>query len=418
MSDQGPSAHDLPPVSGRRLRVVLTLVAAGFALLFVLGGLPRFRAYRHARAAAEEEAAGKPVVEAGRPARERAAGELTLPADVRAWQTTSLYPRTTGYIKTLLVDIGDRVSADQLLAEIATPEVDAELLQARAALDQARTAAERTESDYQLAQATLVRYEGFARSGGVTQQQLDERRSAERQAWAALQGGKANVSAAAANVSRLEALQGFERVAAPFPGTVATRGYDIGALVSPGSSGPGRELFRIDRTDILRVFIDAPQQYVGEMQIGREAAVTVRNYPGRSFSGTIARTAGSLDPGTRTLRVEIDVTNAENLLFAGMYGEVRLPITRAPALLIPTSATLFDTEGTRVALVKDDRVHFQKVTLGRDLGKNIEVLEGLHPDDLVIRNPGQRLVEGGPVRTASGSPPQEKEQHGGGATAG
>jgi RND family efflux transporter MFP subunit len=401
---------DLPRIGSVGVAILTMLFVAALAGLFLLGYLPHRRLQAEVNADAADGDDARPVVKVVFPIRQRDATNLDLPADIRAFQQTLIYPRTTGYLKRLLVDIGDRVQAGQLLAEIDTPEIDAQLNQARAAVQQARANLEKTRTDFALAQTTLQRYQDVG-DGGVAKQQLDEKQAQLDQAKAGLDVAQANLAASQAEVQRLEALQGFEKIHAPFAGVISTRNYDIGALLSASAAGSGRELFQIDQIDTLRVFVNVPQAYAADIQAGRKAELLVRNYPGRSFEGTITRSAGSIDPTTRTLRVQIDVDNRENRLFAGMYGQLKFQISRKkPPLLVPTSALVYNADGLSLALVKDGRVRFQKVSTGRDLGTEIEIVDGLAGDEQVISNPGEQIREGyevqvaAPARAGAGTP--------------
>ena len=373
------SIDNLPPPSPKKLKKLRAVAVGIVAVLFVGGLVPRLLSYSRSSADAQALINTLPHVDVALPKRAPTEGALSLPGDATALQSTALFPRTTGYMKKLLVDIGDKVVAGQLLAEIDSPEIDAQLNQAKGALA-------KDESDFGLARDTLRRYEQFAKSGGVTRQQLDEKQSAFAQAQAALDSAKAEVE-------RLSALQGFEKIVAPFPGVIVTRNYDVGALLSP-TTAADKELFRIDRVDTIRVFVNVPQSYVGDIKGGQPATFSVRNYPGKEFVGSVTRTSGSLDTGTRTLRVQIEFPNLDGSLYAGMYGQVKIPLTKVQPLTVPTSALQFDAEGLRVATVVEGKVHFKKVTVGRDFGTEIEVLSGIEGSEQVITNPGQRIIEG------------------------
>jgi RND family efflux transporter MFP subunit len=302
------------------------------------------------------------------------------------------------------VDIGDRVKAGQLLAEIDAPDVDAELVQAKASVGQAKANVVKAEDDLELARTTFERYKGFGKGGGVSQQEIDEKRAAYTQAQSALEAFKASVAAAEATVQRLAALQGFEKVYAPFAGVVTARNMDVGALVSAGQTVP---LFRIADTDVLRVYVNVPQSYVQSVRPGQKVGLAVRNYPGKEFEGVVARTAGALDPATRTLRYEVDVPNKEGVLLAGMYGEVRIKAKQdEPPMVVPTSAVVFDSGGTKVWVVEEGKVHPKRVDVGRDFGTEIEVSSGLSGKEQVVTNPGERLADG--VEVEAKSPPQRE----------
>jgi RND family efflux transporter MFP subunit len=389
------------------------LVVGGVALLFAgllialyfigLGSHQQER--RQAQADADAKFALVPSVNVAVPKRDVAGHTVVLPCDIRPNQDTLIYSRTSGYLKKFYKDIGDRVAANELLAEIDTPEVDAQLEQAKAALLQAEANVAKAQADLDLAQRTLDRYQ-IVTGNGVAPQERDEKVSARDQAVAALAQTKASVKAAAADVDRLAVLQSFKKITAPFDGVITERNYDVGALLSAGAPAPGRELFRLTQSATLRVFINMPQVEASLVTLNSPAHLTVRNYPGREFTGTIARLAGALDPNTRTMPFELHFPNPNNELYAGMYGQVRLEISQPnPVLLVPTSALIFNAAGVQVAIVRDGKVHFQPVSLGNDRGTELEVTAGLSPDDHVIANPGERLSEGSSVRAVDPSKP-------------
>ena len=387
---------DIPPIGTGKVILFLVAFAVLFAALFALGWYPMKHDEKLAEADARTNANDKPVVSVANPKPPTTLPSLEVPGDAQALQTTLLYPRTNGYLKKLYVDIGDTVKDGQLLAEIDTPEIDAQLAAADANLQQARAAEQKSKDDFDLTQATYQRYESFAKTGGVTQQQLDEKRSAFTSAKSTLAGAEASVMADEAEVQRLTALQGFEKIYAPFAGTVNTRGYDVGALLNSGGSGGGREIFQISNTTTLRIFVDIPQSYATFIQTGQPVQFAVRNYPGKPFEGYIARTSGSINQQTRTLRVEADFPNKDGHLYPGMYGTLSYrPERQIKYLMIPSSALIYGPEGMRVAVVDDKHIaRFKPITLGADLGIDIEVTHGLSDKDKVVTNPGERLTDG------------------------
>jgi RND family efflux transporter MFP subunit len=389
--------------------VVLAVVvfAALLGILFFVGYRPHKQAQEQAAADANEMSSMAPTVEVVHPKAVTAAQELFFPADVHANQDTSIFPRTNGYLKKLYVDIQDRVEAGQLLAEIDTPEVDAQLAQSKANVAQSNAAVTKAEADLDLAQRTLTRYNDAEQNhpGTVTALDLDTKKSAVDQAAAALVQAKANVVAAQADVQRLATLQSFEKIVAPFPGTITARNFDVGALLAP-SNTVGTELFRIAQTDTLRVFVNVPQADATKVRIGQPAFLLVRNYPGKDFKGTVARSSSAIDTTTRTLSLELHFPNRDGQLYAGMYGQVKLPVTEDnPVVTIPTSALVFNAGGLQVALIKDGKVHFQKINGGRDFGTEMEIPSGLSTDDQVVANPGEKLGEGVDVKIADSAVP-------------
>jgi RND family efflux transporter MFP subunit len=279
---------------------------------------------------------------------------------------------------------------------------------------QAQANINKAQTDLELGKTTLERYESLAKSGGVTQQQLDEKRNQYTQTQAAAEAAQANLAASTADVQRLEALVGFAKIVAPFAGTITSRGYDVGARLSSTDAGAGREIFQLAQTDMLRVFVNVPQAYVTLMKVGQNAELEVGNYPGRKFVGKITRSSGAIDPTTRTQRYEVDFPNKDGVLTAGMYAQVRFHLFQEqPPLIVPSSALVYDAQGMRIAIVKDGKAHFQNVAVGRDFGTEIEVQEGLQPGEMVVANPGERLSEGVEVDVADqpnqGAPPTQNK---------
>ncbi len=391
--------HDLPRPSTLTVAIVAVVFCLLLAALFVIGYIPRHLEANEAASDAQAKANDAPVVSVV-PAKESLGGkDLLLPADIAAYQDTSLFARTNGYLKKMHVDIQDHVKQGDLLAEIDTPEVDAQLQQSKASLEQANASVETSQANWSLAKSTADRYELANKNqpGSVTQEDLDTHRSQFQQAVAALKQAQANVGVAQADVQRLTVLQGFEKIYAPFNGTITARGYYDGALLN--SNGTGAALFRIQQTDPLKVWVQVPQSYADQIQTGQDAFLRVRNHSDKEFKGTVARTAQALDQSTRTMTFELHFPNPDGQLFPGMYGEVRLTVSQTkPVIVIPTSAMVFNASGTQVAVVKDGKAHFQKITVGRDLGTELEVVDGISKEDQIISNPGERLTEGGEVQ--------------------
>jgi membrane fusion protein (multidrug efflux system) len=369
---------------------------------FVVGFMIRHRRIVYRENMAKEQRDQPPVVLVVQPHATQKTFDLTLPADVRAWATTSLYARTNGYLASWTADINDEVKPGQALAVIAAPDTDAELEQAQAALNQQQTAE-------RLAKLTDERFRGLIAIEGVTQQQLDQNRSSLEQAGA-------NVRAAQANVDRLKALVGFEKIVAPFPGVVTARNYDVGALISATNIGAGQELFDLAEVDKLRVFVSVPQPYVELIKFGQPVTLTLeRNFPGHKFVGVVARSTGAVDPVTRTLRTELDFDNRnpQFKIYPGMYGMAIFSIHRAePVLTIPTSALLFEADGKQVATVTpQNKVHFMPIVPGSDFGTEIEAISGLKGDERIIANPGEEIVEGLTVSPQGNAPAGKPAQN-------
>jgi RND family efflux transporter MFP subunit len=331
-----------------------------------------------------------------RVARPRLAGpteDVALPGSIQAREEATIYARTSGYLRRWLVDIGDGVAAGQLLAEIETPEVDQELAQAAAAVAQLRAKHARAEADLALARSTLDRYRGAAEA--VTEQDLAERGAAHAAARAAVDAATADIAAGEANLGRLRELKSFARVLAPFTGTITQRSIEVGDLVTAGTAS-GRALFRVADTDVVRVFVHVPQAFAPTVRTGTAVAVSVREFRTRAFEGRVTRTAGALDPTSRTLLTEIHVPNPDHALLPGMFARARIALARPSApLLVPAATLVLTAEGPRVAVVDDGgRVRFRKLEIEDDYGSEVSITSGLSVEDRLILSPGERLHEG------------------------
>ena len=386
------------PKPGRRAGHywVAVLAALTVAALIVSGILPRIQASKNLRRETQEMAV--PTVTVLQPRRSAAAPEVVLPANVQAFIDAPIYARTNGYLKQWYVDIGAHVKAGQLLAEIDTPEVNQQLRQARADLNTA-------EANLNLSRITAERYQDLLKTDSVSKQDADNAAGD----YAAKQ---AIVRSAEANVKRLEELQSFQKIYAPFTGVITARNTDIGALIDSGASGGQRtEMFHIAQPDRLRVYVNVPEAYSQAAKPGLTADLTLAEFPGRRFQGKLVRTANAIDTNTRTLLVEIDVDNPTGTLLSGAYAEVHLKLPgAASSLILPVNALLFRSEGLRVATVPDGQhVVLKPVTLGHDFGNEVEVVAGLNGDDTVILSPPDSIVSGQTVRivqTSSSGAPQ------------
>jgi RND family efflux transporter MFP subunit len=376
-SPTGPRTPRHWSTAGKSVATVAVVAAAFFAVVLVFG-LAHQRAVRSELAADARDHARTPV-SVTHP--QSSASELSVrfPANIQAYTETPIYARTNGYIKRWLVDIGARVERGQLLAEIETPELDQQLRQAEAAQAQA-------QANLDLARTTAARYQQLLKQDGVSKQETD-------QAVSTLHADEANVKAAIANVDQLKELQSFEKVTAPFAGTITARYIDIGTLIA---SGTNTLLFRLAEISTLRVYANVPEVDNKDIVIGMSVDLETPGTKGKKFSGQVVRTAGAIDPVSRTLLTEIRVPNPKLELVPGEFGEVTFHLhSRKPVLIIPASALLFRAEGTQVALVQGEgHVHLQNIRLGRDLGNSVEVLSGLTPDDAVIENPSDSITDG------------------------
>lgn len=364
---------------------LLALVIA--ALLVVFGILPRIQA----RTALRQETIrmAVPTVAVVQPKRSAPAQEIVLPANVQAFADAPIYARTNGYLKRWYVDIGSRVKEGQLLAEIDTPEVNQQLRQSRADLAT-------SQANLNLSKITADRYEGLLKTDSVSKQESDNAAGDYAAKQAALQSAQANVK-------RLEELQSFQRIYAPFSGVITARNTDIGALINSGSTGGnGNELFHIAQPDKLRVYVSVPQIYSQAAKPGLNADLTLAEFPGRRFQGKLVRTANAIDPTSRTLLVEIAVDNPTRQLFTGSYAEVHFQLpTPASSLILPVNTLLFRSEGLRVAIVgPGQKVELKAITLGHDFGSEVEVVAGLEGNENVIVNPPDSVIDGETVRIA------------------
>ncbi|MDB6138399.1 MAG: efflux transporter, family, subunit [Verrucomicrobiaceae bacterium] len=321
--------------------------------------------------------------------------DILLPGDITAMQETTLYARAKGYVSKWLVDIGDNVKNGQLLAEIETPELDQQLAAARDSLKQA-------ETNVELARTTAERWEKLVSDKVVSKQENDEKQ-------ASFKAQTEGLSATKAELGRLEQLQGFKKITAPFAGKITARKIDNGSLVSEGSGNAGTVLFTIAQTDPLRVFVNVPQDEAPLIAIGNEAKLIVKELASRDFTGKVTRTSGALDPTSRTLRTEVEVPNNDGALFAGMYAEVKFTLReKAAPILIPANVFVFKPEGTQAAIVTaDNKIHWQKIEVGRDFGTTMEVLKGLEDNVRVVMNPSDDLTEG--LEVEARQPDEKKE---------
>ena len=318
--------------------------------------------------------------------------DLILPGNIQSYVESPIYARTNGYLKKWYKDIGSHVAQGQLLAEIDTPEVDAQLAQARADLATA-------EANVKLAGITAQRYQDLLKTDAVSKQDVDNYNGD----YAAKQ---AMVQSAQANVKRLEELESFKRVYAPFSGVITKRNVDIGTLINAGNGGTStREMFDLAQTDPLRVYVAVPQTYAYALRDGMRACLELSEFPDRSFCGSVVRSAGAVDPATRTLLTEVDVPNPSNALLEGEYAQVHFD-AKLPGehLSVPNNALLFRPEGTEVAVVDaDNRIDLKKITIGRDLGASVEVLAGITAKDSFVINPPDALEQGQKVRISTGN---------------
>jgi RND family efflux transporter MFP subunit len=388
MSDPNPSAA--PPAAAsaspaERARVVRgARIAAVVVLVLLAVGAGRTVFMRIANARMLELNADAHAVQYVKTTFAKTGGAvqtLALPGTLQGYQQAPIAARASGYVKRWTKDIGSHVEKGELLAEIESPEIDQQLSQAVAARQQ-------TAASLGLAKSTVARWEALRKKDVVSQQELDERRSGAAQA-------DANVAAADANVQRLRQLLGFTRVTAPFSGVITRRNVDVGDLIDSS----GKTMFVLTQMDPLRVYVNVPQSYAQLVRPGQKVVVTQSELRGQNFAGEVARTAGSIDAASRTMQVEINLRNGNGALLPGAYVQVALPLAANPTLIVPTTVLLFRGEGTRVAVVDaSSHVHLRPVTLGRNLGETIEVLDGIGAKERLVVNPSDSLAEGDAVK--------------------
>ncbi|MGA2978841.1 MAG: efflux RND transporter periplasmic adaptor subunit [Terriglobales bacterium] len=377
---------DLGPTPAGRAKI---LVGAVLLVLITAGAFTFINRKSETDALAKEtEAVSVPTVAVVQPQAEPGNDELVLPGNLQAFIESPIFARTNGYLLRWYKDIGSKVQKGELLAAIDTPEVDQELSQARASREQIKAA-------LGLAKISADRWANLLKSDSVSQQEADQQASGYQQALA-------NLAAADANVRRLEELESFKNVYAPFSGVLTRRNVDPGALINSGAQAAGRELFDMARVDPLRVYVSVPQAYAPNIKTGMKANVTLQEFPGQKFVGTVVRTAEAIDPATRTLNTEVDVPNKDGKLLPGSFGQVHFATgTSVPRITIPVNAMLFRAEGPQVAVVdKDGKVHLRPINIGRDFGSTLEILGGIGVSDQIIINPSDSLEEGQQVHVA------------------
>jgi len=390
------------PSPGKTSRVTIAVVVAAFAgAVFAIGTL------RHQSAPSgvtDFRPPAVPKVEVVTPAAVASDRALVLPGTARPLEETKIIARTSGYVRRWLVDIGDKVAAGQLLAEIDVPDVEAQLMQARAQAAAARAAVKQAVAQRDLAAQNRTRYETLADQKLVAKSQVENAQAQAVTDEASVTAAESNVAAQEANVRRLTELMAFAKVTAPFAGTITTRSIDRGALISEAAQTP---MFTLVATDPLRVFIDVPQSVASTVAIGSLAIVTAREFPGRKFSGTVARTAAALDPELHVMTTEVRVPNGDAALLPGMYVQVSIDLTAPHRVVeIPATALYSDSQGLRVAVVDGARkVHFVPISIEADTGTTLRVADGLTGDERVVKVAVPSLVEADAVEvvTSAGS---------------
>lgn len=391
--------HTAIPSAPRRWRK--WLMASGAAAVLLAGGLtagagPRLNRDRAVRERAAAASTRPPRVSVATATRVAPDAQRVLPGNCLPLTEAAIYPRTTGYLKRWTADIGDRVTAGQLLAEIAAPEIAAQVDQARAVLDQTRANLARDKARDAYARTQLKRVARLAGQSAVSQEEYDSTRAAADVAADDIKATEAALEMDAANIRRLETLQSFQRVTAPFDGVITARNVDPGALVQADAPTATQELFHLMRTDTVRVWVNVPQTFATTVEVGQAAAVSRREDPSRTYPGAVARTADAVDPNTRTLLTEVHVPNPDDALRPGMYLQVRFTFDRKVfPVTVPAAAVVVRSQAPTVGVLDGNRaVHYRAVQLGRDYGAEVEVAVGLEPGETVVVHPGDDLPEG------------------------
>lgn len=372
--DPGGPSRRKNPLFLAFLAIVIALVVAGAVLMFQ-------RRSEYQALASNTEALAVPTVAVIHPTAEPGNEDLVLPGTLQAFVESPIYARTNGYLKRWYHDIGSRVNKGELLADIDTPEVDQQLSQARADLNTA-------QANANLSQITASRYSELLKTDGVSKQEVDN-------AIGDLEAKRATVESFQANVRRLEELESFKRIYAPFSGVITRRNVDIGTLINAGNGGASQQLFFLAQTDPIRVYVNVPEMYASSIHAGLGAYLELTQYPGRKFEGKVVRNAEAIDLSTRTLLTEVDVPNKSGELLPGGFAQVHLLVkVRGERMQVPVNALLFRAEGLRAVLIDSNhRTHLQPIVVGRDYGNTLEVLSGLKADDWIVLNPPDSLED-------------------------
>lgn len=420
----GRTTHEAPvnPPRRARTRTILTIavvVLAVFAAFLIVGLIYRSEHGHQLASTATAAAQTPPQVYVIHPVAS-AAADWSLPGNTQAIQDSIIYARVSGYLIKRYVDIGQQVKAGQVLAEIQSPELDQQLSQARANLQQAQRQLDLQKANMELARITMDRYKGADKEQAVAKLTVDQSVAGYSTAQASVAAAQATVNSNEANVRQYEAMTAFERVVAPFDGTITQRNVDVGALITAGSptnntsaaptsvSGAATGLFEVSQLDKLRVFVSVPQVFAGNVKPGLAAQVSVRGALSAPVAATVARTASALDPGTRTLLTEVDIPNSSHVMLPGEFVYVAFKISPSgQRWSLPATALIFNADGTQVMLVEPGgKLRLQKVTVGRDFGDTIEIHAGLTGSETVVKQPDVSLQDGQTVNPVEATGPQ------------
>jgi RND family efflux transporter MFP subunit len=395
-SEHSADLASITPWKTSRVAAVGVIFLVLLVGAFALASAPRTE-HEHELATAAEEQANAPPHRAVVLARSGNAGsERELPGNAEADLTASIYGRTNGYLKRWLVDIGDHVKEGQLMGEIAAPEVDAQLEQAKATLLQSKANLLKLQADEVYARAEESRYRPLLQRGAATKEAYEQKFAQWQVDAASVSAMEATIKVNEADIHRLTALQSYERLTAPFDGIVTARNVDPGDLITADNPTTEKQLFHVAKIDPLRVFVDVPQVFSTDIKAGQKAILYRREDPGKQYAGVVERTANALDPNTRTLRTQVDVPNPTGALLPGMYLQVKFSFDREVVpVIVPTAAIIVRTKGPRIAVVDEhNQIHYRDVKLGSDFGEELEVLSGLKPGEHLVVYPGDDLPEG------------------------
>ena len=410
ISTQEVPTRDRSQAKSKNYIKVIGIGVVVLLALVAIGAVPRMTSHREALAASRESPVTHPVVSVIHAVRGEPSSQLVLPGNIEPLYSADLFARVDGYVDRRNADIGTKVRAGEVLAVISSPEIDQQLSEARAtlaqsqaALLQARAALEQSKANAELTRLTRERDIPLGQEHAISQQIVDSAVQSHNARLADVSAAEANISAAQAtitanqaNVARLEKMQGFERIIAPFDGIITQRNVERGDLVSATATAPGKPLFSIAQSNTLRVYVDVPQSEAIDIQDGQKASIDVTERLGRAYTGTITRNAAALNNAARTMRTEVQVDNRDGSLLPGMYAQVHFTLPQQHvSLIVPTSSLVIDHAGMHVVAVDaGQRVRFIPVTIGKDLGKEVEILAGLNGTESLVASPSDLLSEG------------------------
>ena len=392
---------NIAPGTGRRMQILAGAVAGVFLVGFFVTHTIRSHSADRLAAATATRVAAAPLVDVATVQSAPQTDVLALPGEAAAWYESTIYARVDGYVEKWFVDIGDHVHEGQVLATIETPRLDARLVADRARLRAAETEVEVGEAQARFARSTYERWKNSPK-GVVSEQEREEKKAASESAEARRNAAVAQVNLAQAEVDRLTASVRFKEVRAPFSGIIVQRQIDIGNLVTAGSTTGNTPLYRMTKNDPIRVFVEAPQSVAASMKVGTPAHISVGNLQGRSFDGTVTRTANAVDTTARTLRVEVDLPNPDGALVSGSYVQAAFSLHTQGVSQVPAAALVFGVSGPQVAIVgSDGTVEFRNVSIARDNGGVVELASGVRPGEKVALNISSQIADGAKVRLST-----------------